>query len=181
MTNSEKLAKINKFLAAHNRPLLSDYRKARHENLLNEVLAFEAKVEAATDELNAQIAAKADEPDALLIDPKSGAMVRESQLSDDDAELTANREKQVEAINSNDFANKEVAEAFKGKKQPSYKHLMAKSGKTSLVDKPVGFAHQFLTQHPELSRKEAVAALVEYGVNYATARTQYQRWFSGRK
>lgn len=86
-----------------------------------------------------------------------------------------------DVINSNDFANKEVAEAFKGKKQPSYKHLMAKSGKTSLVDKPVGFAHQFLTQHPELSRKEAVAALVEYGVNYATARTQYQRWFSGRK
>lgn len=171
MTNSEKLAKINKFLAAHNRPLLSDYRKARHENLLNEVLAFEAKVEAATDELNAQIAAKADEPDALLIDEKTGEMTRYSELPEDEQLRLA------QPVKIEDVAPVSVST----EKLPAYKVLANKSGKKSSLENPVKFIHDWLNENPDVKRKQAVTTLVECGVNYATARTQYQRWFSGRK
>lgn len=51
----------------------------------------------------------------------------------------------------------------------------------STVIKPVDFVHNFLDNVTGLTRKEAIIALVEAGVNYSTARTQYQRWFSKQK
>lgn len=164
MTNAEKLAQLNQFRLEEGKAPFADWRNARHQPMLN---AYHAERDREQQVLE----------DCLQDDGMAGASHVELENERPAEEQAA----VVDAINSHDFANKEVAEAFKGKKQPSYKHLMAKSGKKSLVDKPVGFAHQFLTQHPELSRKEAVAALVEYGVNYATARTQYQRWFKGRQ
>lgn len=51
----------------------------------------------------------------------------------------------------------------------------------STVIKPVDFVHVFLDNATNLSRKEAIIALVDAGVNYSTARTQYQRWFTKNK
>lgn len=46
----------------------------------------------------------------------------------------------------------------------------------------VAFVHGFLNANPDLSRKQAVEALVTvHQVNFSTARTQYQRWSSNRK
>ena len=83
----------------------------------------------------------------------------------------------IDHINQ-DFGNAQVAEIIKAEKIPGYK-TFARYDKSS-VDKPVAFIHQFLANHPNLTRKQAVAALIAYGINYSTARTQYQRWFSGR-
>lgn len=47
----------------------------------------------------------------------------------------------------------------------------------STVARPVEFCKKFLDKNPELPRKEAIAKLHARGVNFATARTQYQRWF----
>lgn len=79
-----------------------------------------------------------------------------------------------------DFADPAIAEAVKNEKIPSYKQFARydKSAPTGVV----GFIHQFLTQHPTLTRKQAVHALITgYGVNFSTARTQYQRWYTKNK
>lgn len=73
-----------------------------------------------------------------------------------------------------------VEEVTPAAKQPAYKVLARMSGAKSAIEKPVEFVHAFLSANPDLSRKEAVAALVNEGVNYSTARTQYQKWFSGQ-
>lgn len=52
----------------------------------------------------------------------------------------------------------------------------------SQVEKPVAFIHQFLSDNRGMSRKAAIVALTEgYGINFSTARTQYQRWFTANK
>lgn len=91
-----------------------------------------------------------DEPDALIVMP-NGETVRESEIE-------------------------EVAPV--AEKLPAYKVLARQSGATSAIEKPVEFVHSFLNANPDMKRKAAVAALVEAGVNYSTARTQYQKWFS---
>ncbi|QIG67670.1 hypothetical protein EVB51_053 [Rhizobium phage RHph_Y17] len=47
----------------------------------------------------------------------------------------------------------------------------------SRVARPVEFCRKFLDKNPEMPRKEAIAKLHAKGVNFATARTQYQKWF----
>ncbi|QIG73278.1 hypothetical protein EVC02_057 [Rhizobium phage RHph_N17] len=47
----------------------------------------------------------------------------------------------------------------------------------STVARPVEFCKKFLDKNPEMPRKDAIAKLHAKGVNYATARTQYQKWF----
>jgi hypothetical protein len=158
MTN-ELLNELNAFRTAEGKAAFADWRKARHMPMLEQYRA------AAAEEV------EGDEPDALMILP-NGEMVRESELPVETvAEATRNR----------DFADPAITEAIKAEKAPAYKVLARMSGPKSGVDKPVGFVHQFLTEHPTLTRKEAIAALVQYGVNYSTARTQYQKWFSARK
>lgn len=71
-----------------------------------------------------------------------------------------------------------VEEVSPATKLPAYKVLARQSGATSAIEKPVEFVHSFLNSNPDMKRKAAVAALVEAGVNYSTARTQYQKWFS---
>jgi len=45
-----------------------------------------------------------------------------------------------------------------------------------------GFIHAFLDANPDLTRKQAMVALIEgYGVANYTARTQYQKWYSKGK
>lgn len=50
----------------------------------------------------------------------------------------------------------------------------------SKVAAPVEFVKKYLDQHPDMSRKDAINALAKKGVNFATARTQYQRWHKAR-
>lgn len=63
-------------------------------------------------------------------------------------------------------------------KTPSYK--MMYSREHSRVESPFKIVHAFLDANPTMKRKNAIAALVAQGVNFSTARTQYQRWFSKR-
>lgn len=176
LSNTEKLAIINIFLAANGKPLLSDYRKARHENMLNEVLSLNAaKVEKLAGVDN-EIADAGDEPDALLLDPKSGEMVRESDL--DEPANPYNESEDGESQGPNEPVKVEDV-APTAEKLPSCKQ-MAHVQKSSIT-KPVDFIHGWLDENPDVKRKVAVATLVGLGVAYATARTQYQRWFSVRK
>lgn len=46
----------------------------------------------------------------------------------------------------------------------------------SKIAAPVEFVKKYLDEHPDLPRKDAIDTLTRKGVNYATARTQYQRW-----
>ena len=48
------------------------------------------------------------------------------------------------------------------------------------IAKPVAYVHAYLAAHPDLSRKDALHQLCANGINYHTARTQYQVWFRGR-
>ncbi len=63
---------------------------------------------------------------------------------------------------------------------PTHKEF-ALYGRSAILS-PVQFVHQFLNaKGGDLTRKQAIQALSEAGVNYSTARTQYQRWFTARK
>ena len=78
-------------------------------------------------------------------------------------------------------ATNEVAEIAQATKLPSYKSI-ARFGATSVPDSPVAFVHGFLNANPNMTRKQAVSALVTvHQVNYSTARTQYQKWFTAHK
>jgi hypothetical protein len=44
------------------------------------------------------------------------------------------------------------------------------------VEKPVAFVRNWLDTHPDLARKDAVAQLIELGINRSTVRTQYHKW-----
>lgn len=92
---------------------------------------------------------------------------REAAIARQDAEAAAKLAKDIAEQN-----------AAPKSKQPAYKVLARQSEATSSVDNPVAFVHSFCDAHPEMSRKETVAALVAQGVNYSTARTQYQKWFA---
>lgn len=45
-----------------------------------------------------------------------------------------------------------------------------------LIKHPVAFVRNWLNDHPGLERKDAVAQLIDLGINKATARTQYHHW-----
>lgn len=63
---------------------------------------------------------------------------------------------------------------------PRYKDFQVYGKSTALS--PVKVVHDYLNAHGKaLSRKQALCDLAAMGINYATARTQYQRWFSANK
>jgi hypothetical protein len=62
---------------------------------------------------------------------------------------------------------------------PGYKDFQLYGRSAALS--PVATVHNFLKANGAgLTRKEALFELSKLGVNYATARTQYQRWFANR-
>ena len=81
--------------------------------------------------------------------------------------------------------DKDAAKAAKKAKKdapkaPTYKQLPHYVPST--IDSPVAFVHGFLNAHPDMKRKDAVASLIkDHGVNFSTARTQYQRWFKNQQ
>lgn len=139
--SKQNLELLNSFRAAEGLAPFADWRKARHQPMLDTYMAA-AEAEAMTSH-------------------------------------ASNLESVVAAVDA--FDNDQIVTAVKEEEIPSYKEF-ARYDK-SAVDKPVGFIHQFLAHHGDkLTRKEAVHALVSgYGVNYSTARTQYQRWYAANK
>lgn len=53
--------------------------------------------------------------------------------------------------------------------------------KTPKGEGSVARVWQICDANPGMSRKLVIAACVEAGINYGTARTQYQRWFTAKK
>lgn len=149
------LAELNAFRAAEGKAPFADWRKARHMPMLEAYRA--AAFEAPADELAAQ---------------QGRPSTEEVEGTD-----THGEEAPEEVAPAAHQANAEDVPAKE--KAPAYKDF-ANYDRSSVL-KPVEFVHQFLDAHPELSRKAAVQALVEAGVNYSTARTQYQRWFTKKK
>lgn len=71
---------------------------------------------------------------------------------------------------------KEIKPTSKKRGEP-LRHYTSKS----TVDGAVAKAHAIFDANPEMRRKDAIAAAVEAGIAFYTARTQYQRWFTARK
>lgn len=44
------------------------------------------------------------------------------------------------------------------------------------IASPVAFVRNWLDEHPDLARKDAIFQLIDLGVNKSTARTQYHKW-----
>lgn len=163
---ASNLELLNAFRAADGLDPYKDWRKARHQSQLDAYMAAQT----------AETPVDAHDPDGDDLDTVADTLTG----GDDTTEQVNGKDTNfVEAMKSNDFANKEVGDAAAAEKRPTYKEMA--NYEKSTIDKPVGFIHQFLTEHPTLTRKQAVGALMDYGVNYSTARTQYQRWFSKRK
>lgn len=64
----------------------------------------------------------------------------------------------------------------KARKEPT-RHYVNKS----TVDGAVALCHELFSANPDLRRKDAIKLAEEAGVAFYTARTQYQKWFKGRK
>ncbi|QJD54340.1 hypothetical protein [Aminobacter phage Erebus] len=167
-TTAEKLAHLNAYRVAEGKAPFADWRNARHQPMLEAYQAV-SEFEASTEELATQEGRPSteevenDEPDALVI-TEDGEMVRESELTEEEAAKLPGAEDAVVTGSA---------------KIPAYKDFA--NYDRSRIMKPVDFVHAFLDAHPDMARKAAVQALVEQGVNYSTARTQYQRWFAKRK
>lgn len=164
------LNELNAFRATENLAPFADWRKARHMPMLEAYRA--AMVQDAAAEADEM---EGDEPDALIVLP-NGETVRESEIEEYEGTDTHGEEAPVDVAPAAHEANAVAVE-----KLPAYKVLARQSGATSAIEKPVEFVHSFLTANPDMKRKAAVAALVEAGVNYSTARTQYQKWFTANK
>ncbi len=77
---------------------------------------------------------------------------------------------------NHEFGDPITPKASKGSKAPT-RHYTNKS----TVDGAVSVCWNIYAEHPELRRKDAIAAAVEAGVAFYTARTQYQKWFKAKK
>ncbi len=74
-----------------------------------------------------------------------------------------------------------VVEVVAAEKLPAYK-VIARDQRHSVPESPVALVHAFCDANPTMTRKQAVSALVTvHQVNYSTARTQYQKWFTKHK
>lgn len=182
------LIALNAFRSAEGQVPFAEWRKARHESMLEryedeyEVATMnlladladedpdgyaDDQADAAIDENNEASDSMDDPPDALLIDETTGETIRES-------ELVAQQETKAR--------NEAVQEIAKTAKLPSYKQILREHGGTSKIENPVAFVHGFLDANPNMTRKQAVSALVSvHGVNYSTARTQFQKWYTKHK
>ena len=161
-TNENLLAELNAFRVAEGKDPFKDWRKARHMPML-ETYRAAADFELPVEELAAQ----------------EGRPVHEDAI---DAIAEALEDETTEVIVLDSLTalieSQEAARALA--KEKSYKEVARYT--KSAVDGPVAFVHQFLDANPGLSRKEAVMTLTSvHGINYSTARTQYQRWYSARK
>ena len=176
MTNVELLAELNAFRTAEGKAAFADWRPARHAPMLETYRAAKPadNFEATTEELEAQ--AMRPENSWPVVEVTSSSATLDEVVEKLVEENKKANEKIVARVE--DKPAKVVKE--KAPKGKSYKEA-ARYDK-SAIESPVKFVHSFLDANPDLSRKDAVIALTEqHGVNYSTARTQYQKWFTARK
>lgn len=168
--NKVLLAQLNVYRVQEGKAPFADWRAARHQPMLDAYNAAAdariAEFEASTEELTGQEGRPSTEEVEIVTASAEMTLDEMTEKTIEDATAAADAEVVTET----------PAEKVK---TPSYKDFA--NYDRSRIMKPVDFVHSFLDAHPELSRKAAVQALVEAGVNYSTARTQYQRWFSKRK
>lgn len=98
-------------------------------------------------------------------------------IAEAEALETADADEAEQAVAADADDAKDVA--AKPSRGPTYKEIA--NYNRSAILKPLEFIHKFLDDNPHLTRKQAVSELVGKGINYSTARTQYQRWFTKRK
>lgn len=153
-TANEMLAELNAFRTAEGKAPFADWRKARHMPMLETYRA--ARFEASQNELAAQ----------------------QARPSTQEAEGKAIEEAAAKKRTRRAKATTGAAPAKKDK-TPTYKEIATYTRSTVL--NPVRMIHDYLDANPGMGRKAAVQALVAQGVNYSTARTQYQRWFAKNK
>lgn len=185
---NELLTELNAFRAAEGKAPFADWRKARHMPLLEEYRAAAAAKaaaepafeEAPAEELAEQVgrtSADIARDEALVVSMQvKGAKDLEPGVHTVQVEKVRKvRGKNIMRVTAKVVDDKPATKD----KTPSYKQLprLAKSA----VEKPLVLIHSYLDEHPELTRKQAVAALVALGINFYTARTQYQKWYTKRK
>lgn len=97
-------------------------------------------------------------------------------VSDDGHEIS---EEEFVAKQEATAAEEEARKLMTATTLPAYKVVANAHGHGhSKIENPVAFVHGFLDANPGLTRKQAVVTLVQvHGVNYSTARTQFQKWF----
>lgn len=189
-TNNELLAELNAFRVAEGKTPFADYRPGRHAQMLRDYRAAAIDVNIADTEQTSPIS-QGEGENTSDVSPDAGdagngeveAIVASLVASHNAAaEKIAN----VGALLSGNMApgngeldgeGQHVADKAKSVKLPSYKEMANYS--PSSIEKPVAFIHQWLANFgADMTRKQAVAALMAFGINYSTARTQYQRWYS---
>ncbi|QWY83369.1 hypothetical protein [Rhizobium phage RHph_X3_2] len=113
---------------------------------------------------------------------------QQGRPSHDEEETGANNVEEADLFKGTDAASDEAAEEAAAKvaatkekapRAPSYKQLPRLP--KSEVEKPLEVIFAFLDANPDMKRKAAVSALVAKGINFYTARTQYQKWYTKRK
>lgn len=161
------LNELNAFRAIDGKEALKDWRNARHMPMLEAYRADEVAVKAVA--IDAEIADDFEASEAELaaqVGRQSADLARDEQL--------------VEAVRDD---KKEVAPVAKVETKqgdvPSYKNMVRHEKST--IEKPLATIHAFLDANVGMKRKDAIAVLVEQGINFYTARTQYQRWFTNKK
>lgn len=180
MTNAMKLALLNEYRAAEGKAPFADWRNARHAPMLDAYL--EAEVDAA---IAAEGDATSDMGDASNIENTDDSPAPDANAEGDagDDAGDASNAPEGEEIDEHaalDEGGAAVAEKAKVAKLPTYKQMA--NYEHSSIEKPVAFIHQWLANFgADLTRKQAVASLMSFGINYSTARTQYQRWFAGAR
>lgn len=184
MTNTALLAELNAFRAAEGKAAFADWRPARHLPMLNAYRETAPAAGPAAHQANAvdSFEATTEELAAQQVRPVDEVVVETEVKPQVDilAKLQAENEKANEKIVARKADKPAKVAKEKAPKGKSYKEA-ARYDK-SAIESPVKFVHSFLDANPGLSRKDAVITLTEqHGVNYSTARTQYQKWFSARK
>lgn len=116
--------------------------------------------------------------------PHCGIHLSNGLLDFDSLVDTRGSEKEAYKLQKHEWAcmgcngewGKEIpAPTSKGRKEP-LRHYSNKSS----VEGAVNVSHEIFNSMPEARRKDAIAAAVEAGVTFYTARTQYQKWFKAR-
>lgn len=178
MTQSQSnLELLNSFRQAEGKAPFADWRKARHQPMLD---AYMANAETAAVE-RGELA----EEDTMDFEAPADELAQQEGRPSNDEQPEQEPEQEEAAPVAQSLsaaaAKNEVVRTAQKAKLPTYKEMAINNYRDSSVEKPVAFVHQFCENHPELTRKQAIAALLAYGVNYSTARTQYQKWYAAHK
>lgn len=168
----ELLSELNAFRAAENKSPFKDWRKARHFPML-EAYRFERDLAKGLGPEDLQPLLP-----ALIEDAKAVGIEFPFEMTEDELAGQVGRESADIARDEAFLVAKAEEEKVEKTGEVPYKLMPVLK---STVDNPLKVVHTFLDEHPNLKRKDAVSLLVEMGVNFYTARTQYQRWFTKRK